>query len=234
MIHIIHTPAATLASRRRRLAGHCSCWVVALGCIVGGWAVQIPVFQAISATPCNFTGVAFIPQEAPPAESRKTLFLQPAASAAPLLPPLPMLTPDCDVSTDEMELMQTEAADDLQLETDAAALLKPQGSSGNRQEQADAQVPASTYSPPAFRHCPEPPYPARLKQRRTQGSVGVLILINAKGLPSEVIITDSSGSPLLDRHTRNWILRNWRFSPARLGDIPQASQVKTSVVYSLL
>ena len=130
--------------------------------------------------------------------------------------------------------MQTEAADDLQLETDAAALLKPQGSSGNRQEQADAQVLASTYSPPAFRHCPEPPYPARLKQRRTQGCVGVLILINAKGLPSEVIITDSSGSPQLDRHTRNWILRNWRFSPARLGDLPQASQVKTSVVYSLL
>lgn len=233
MIHIIHTPAATLASRRRRLAGLCACWSVTLGCLAGGWAVQVPVLQATGAPPCNFTGIAFIPQENPPAASRKLQLCQPAATTAPSLPPLPSLTADFEVSTGEMELLQTDAADDLQLETDAEALLKQLTATASRQKQS-VNNSDSAYSPPSFLNCPKPPYPPQMKQRRTQGCVGVLIHINAEGLPSEVMITDSSGSPRLDRHTCNWILQNWRFSPARLRNIPQASQVKTSVIYSLL
>ncbi len=233
MIHIIHTPAATLASRRRRLAGHCACWSVTLGCLAGSCAVQMPVLQATGAPPCNFRGIAFIPQEKPPAVSRKLQLFQLAAATAPSLPPLPALTADFEICTGEMELLQTEAADDLQLETDAEALLKQPTASASHQKQL-VNNSDSAYSPPSFLNCPKPPYPPRMKQRKVQGCVGVLIHINADGAPSAVTITDTCGNPQLDRHTRNWIMQHWRFTPARMGNSPLASEVKTRINYTLL
>lgn len=235
MIHIIHTPASTLARRRRRLAGHCSCWVVAMVCIAGGWALHIPVFQATGAGPCNFTGVAFIPaDEAEPCPQKANL-RQPAAAAAaaPTLPPIPALTADCDVCTGELDLLQATPADDILLATNAEALQEPPHTTESPQTPATAEEAESTYTPPAFLRCPRPPYPLRMKQRKIHGNVSVIIHINADGSPSEVIITDTCGNPQLDRHTRNWILQHWLFTPARRGNTHLPSQVKTCIIYAL-
>lgn len=103
---------------------------------------------------------------------------------------------------------------------------KPPATVAAAQTQADI-------TPPAYKQAPPPPYPVALRASRAKGTVRVRILINGEGMPTEVHITGSSGHPELDATASAWILKKWRFSPARKAGIPVAGCVNTRVEFIL-
>lgn len=79
---------------------------------------------------------------------------------------------------------------------------------------------------------PPPPYPARMRQRRMEGDVGICIHIDAAGTPTAVdILTEVH--PDFAEHTRRWILRHWRFRAAQQGSAAIVSTLRTSIRYRL-
>lgn len=233
MIHIIHTPAATLARHRMRLAARCSLGVAAFAFCLAVLASQASILQP-TASGCDFTGVPFYPAEnaPPPEKSRHPL---PQASASmPDLPQLPDIHPLGPSATGELAFLdETESDAELTIETDASALLlSPATPAPAKTKTATAEKPESC-TPPDYLSCPRPPYPLQLKQRRLQGRIEILIHISPAGHPTEVEITTSSGNSQLDCHTRSWIMLHWRFRPAYQGTKPVAARVRTSITYSL-
>ena len=88
-------------------------------------------------------------------------------------------------------------------------------------------------TPPAYRSAPKPPYPAAMRQRRIQGSVGVRISISPAGKPTAVAITAPSGHAEFDSATRSWILNRWSFHPATRAGTAVAGVVNTTVHFKL-
>lgn len=58
---------------------------------------------------------------------------------------------------------------------------------------------------------PQPGYPASARSAKQQGSVRVLVVVEASGLPSSVSISSSSGFAALDEAARDQISRRWRW-----------------------
>jgi len=58
---------------------------------------------------------------------------------------------------------------------------------------------------------PDPPYPASARAAKVQGSVRLLVTVEASGIPSAVEVTSSSGSGALDSAARDTISRRWRW-----------------------
>ncbi len=81
-----------------------------------------------------------------------------------------------------------------------------------------------------FRATPEFPTAARLA--RHQGTVIVLVLLDASARVSEVRIAKSSGFPLLDAAAQN-AARRCRFRPATRGGAPIASEVRVPYTFRL-
>lgn len=230
MIHIIHTPSAALARRRIRGICQCSVGVIVVGVGVAAMASQSIILKA-EPFGCNFTGVPFYT----PKQENQQRNAELPPTTRPLnqvtLPMLPMALPEALDSIGEFTLLTAPEADaEQQLETNAEAL-----------RQTDRQSPRkiadlstdSSYTPPEYLNCPEPPYPPQLRQRRVSGCVEVLISISADGLPTEVEILQSSGNQQLDRHTRNWVLKHWTFHPACRSSKTIAAQIRTHIRFSL-
>lgn len=235
MIHVFHTPAATLARRREQLARRC---LVAVGLPVLGvllWALSTPVIQYHGSADCNFTGVLFEPVK------NKDAPMQPLSPAihelpAPAPAALPVALAECPVPAPETLAMEWEADDAMADEFDtppdaltASAPPQQMAAAAGQKPQADR----GTFTPPAYLHCPQPPYPAHLRQRRASGTVGVSITVAADGAPTEVQITSPSGHPALDSLARRWILQHWRFTPAQQDGRTLAASVRTSITFSL-
>lgn len=233
MIHIIHTPAATLARRRMRQVARCSLGVAASACCIAVLASQSSILQP-TASGCDFTGIPFYPAaKAPPLEkARPSLTL--ASVSIPDLPQMPVI-PSMELSpTGEIRFLdEIESDAELTLETNASALLKPAAPSAPSKTEIAAAGKMESYTPPDYLSCPRPPYPPRLKQRRLQGRINILIYVSPTGRPTEVEITNSSGNSQLARHTRSWIMQHWRFRPAFQGAKPVAARVRTSITFSL-
>lgn len=233
MIHIIHTPAATLARRRMLQVARCSLGVAAFAFCVAVLASQVSILQP-AAPGCDFTGVPFYPVEMVPSLKKVRHSLTPAFVSTPDLPPLPHVPPQALSPTGELAILdelEPEAAPAL--ETDVAVLLQPVPAPAPARAKMAATEKMESYTPPDYLSSPSPPYPPRLKQRRLQGCVGVLIHVSSAGQPTEVQITNSSGNRQLDCHTRSWIMQHWRFRPAFQGSTPVAAQVRTSITFSL-
>ncbi len=87
--------------------------------------------------------------------------------------------------------------------------------------------------PASYCNTPHPPYPPRLLSRRVQGRVGLRITLDAEGIPQLVEVCAPSGHVEFDRVAREWVMRHWRFNPARRAGVAEASTVRTQVVFSL-
>ncbi len=62
---------------------------------------------------------------------------------------------------------------------------------------------------------PAPTYPLQMQNRGVQGTVVLLISVDADGRKQEVTIKESSGNRDLDDHTHLWVLKHWiRFPKA--------------------
>lgn len=58
---------------------------------------------------------------------------------------------------------------------------------------------------------PSPAYPATARATKQQGTVRLLVTVEASGVPSSVSVTSSSGFAALDRAARDTIQRRWRW-----------------------
>lgn len=92
---------------------------------------------------------------------------------------------------------------------------------------------ATDYTPPAYRDAPLPPYPANMRQSRIQGDVRLRIYLDATGTPQKVEIAGSSGHVEFDSTAKAWVLRHWKFFPARKAGSPIPGIVTTRVQFVL-
>lgn len=65
---------------------------------------------------------------------------------------------------------------------------------------------------------PAPTYPPQLQSRGVQGTVVVLITVDAQGRKQDVKIKESSGNRELDDHVRLWIFKRWLRFPDGEGE----------------
>lgn len=86
------------------------------------------------------------------------------------------------------------------------------------------------YVPPQFRIRYKPPYPEEARAQRLQGTVLLLVKVDADGRVTDAGIRQSCGHPLLDRAAVEAV-RAWRFYPARQDGTPIAAQVEVPVSF---
>ena len=85
---------------------------------------------------------------------------------------------------------------------------------------------------PLYRENPPPTYPPAARRRQQQGTVLLAVLVNQRGEPSEVIIVESSGYPLLDQAAISGV-EKWRFAPGQRNGAPVAMRVQVPIRFSL-
>ena len=83
------------------------------------------------------------------------------------------------------------------------------------------------------RVAPPPPYPALAEKRRLQGTVVLMILVDAEGNPVDVTVEQSSGSSLLDEAARKFVKARWRFVPAQAGGVAISAYARVPIRFSL-
>lgn len=100
---------------------------------------------------------------------------------------------------------------------------------------------AATKAPPAptqprfdadYLNNPDPRYPALSRRLREQGVVMLRVYVLPNGLPETVELKRSSGSVRLDEAALAAV-RQWRFLPARSGEVAVAAWVLVPVSFSL-
>lgn len=89
------------------------------------------------------------------------------------------------------------------------------------------------YTPPAYLQTPKPPYPAGMRQSGIEGRVKLRVALDAEGLPQQVDVVQGSGHAEFDSSAQLWVLRHWRFKPARRGEQAVPATVVTQVHFVL-
>jgi periplasmic protein TonB len=79
---------------------------------------------------------------------------------------------------------------------------------------SDYTAPVTRAAQIAYEHAPPPPYPRNALKRSMEGTVLLVVHVDASGRPREVRIEKSSGHALLDRTASEHVLARWRFQPA--------------------
>lgn len=94
----------------------------------------------------------------------------------------------------------------------------------------DIYVPANSNA--AYLNNTNPDYPLRARQRHWQGTVLLKVYVGADGHALKVVIARSSGHEMLDDSALEAV-RQWRFVPAKRGDIPEASWATVPIQFEL-
>ena len=76
-------------------------------------------------------------------------------------------------------------------------------------------------------------YPLTAKRRHQEGTVILLVAVNASGKAEAVNVKESSGFSTLDDAARDAVTR-WKFDPARAAGEPIASKVEVPVRFQLV
>ena len=79
---------------------------------------------------------------------------------------------------------------------------------------------------------PRPRYPAISKRLNESGKVLLRVRVSAEGLPVAVNLVQSSNFPRLDEAARQAVSQ-WRFVPARLGNVAVDAEVVVPIVFRL-
>ncbi|KLJ02867.1 energy transducer TonB [Luteimonas sp. FCS-9] len=79
---------------------------------------------------------------------------------------------------------------------------------------------------------PRPAYPAAALRNREEGSVTLLVQVDATGKPTDISVEKRSRSRDLDRAAVD-AARNWTFEPAIRNGKPEASSVRVPVDFTL-
>jgi len=84
----------------------------------------------------------------------------------------------------------------------------------------------------AYLNNPAPAYPARSRRAREEGQVILRVLVSPEGHPVQIEVRTGSGFSGLDQAAVATV-RQWRFAPARLGDLPVSAWVLVPIEFSL-
>lgn len=90
----------------------------------------------------------------------------------------------------------------------------------------------TTSAHPDYRRNPEPDYPVAARRRGQQGTVVLLVMVDAGGKPTEISVQQTSGFELLDQAAVRAV-QTWEFEPARVGTTPVASRIEVPVRFTL-
>lgn len=85
---------------------------------------------------------------------------------------------------------------------------------------------------PRYDDNPKPAYPWRARLRGEQGTVRLLVRVSERGHTSDVRVSRSSGSELLDEAALTAV-RRWIFHPGRRGDRPVDMWVQVPILFRL-
>ena len=94
----------------------------------------------------------------------------------------------------------------------------------------DTFVQADSYA--AYLNNPKPDYPLMARQRKWQGTVVLRVYVSADGRAQQVVLQTSCGHEMLDESALDAV-KEWRFVPAKRGDIAEASWVSVPIVFRL-
>jgi periplasmic protein TonB len=165
---------------------------------------------------------------------------QPASQTAPQ-PPRPSRTPDAVTPPRPTPAPRPTAAEQpVAAAPTAISEATAAGAAVPANQPTPAAAPGTTEaappsSPPrydaAYLHN-NTPYPPLARRMRESGMVRLRVLVSSEGLPETIELLSSSGSPRLDEGAQQAV-RQWRFIPARRGDLPVASHVVVPIIYKL-
>ncbi|MEB3214083.1 MAG: TonB family protein [Leptolyngbyaceae bacterium] len=113
----------------------------------------------------------------------------------------------------------------------------PSGSSNSSQSGGGEEVATRPSAPPSrpgprtvsCRSCPKPSYPRSALDAGAEGTVNIMVDINANGNVTSATLVGSSGNSALDQAALSAVRNRWRFQPIRGG----ASGVVVSVVMTI-
>ena len=238
MIRISHSTARQMLRQQHRAAGRSALFTLLALISAAAAAFHTHTGTTYHEAHNNLKGIHFLPltETTLPEKPKHPRKLTKVIYSAPTFPLVTTFLPETKVEQTncELDLPDTPAEESDLLETDAEMLLlAPRQDSAPPARQEDTPREKENYIPPAYKHCPSPPRPAALRRQRQNLIVGVLIEIDAEGCPREVNITHPSGNRTLDQHTRSWILRNWRFTPASHHGKAVDAKVSTELRYTL-
>ncbi len=91
----------------------------------------------------------------------------------------------------------------------------------------------TTLAKPGYLEDPLPPYPDSARRAHEQGTVLLLVKVDALGNPIETTVKQTSGYPRLDRAAQDWIQLNYKFQPATINGLPVAAEVTIPIRFSL-
>ena len=100
------------------------------------------------------------------------------------------------------------------------------------QQQRNSPVPVQQAALPVYRQNKQPPYPVMAKRRGYEGELLLKVLVNTKGMVSEIGIKQSSGHPSLDTAALTTV-KNWLFTPATVGGRPVSMWVNVPIEFRL-
>lgn len=167
----------------------------------------------------------------------------PAAEAAPaLLPAAPEFTPPAPAINPppSVELLTAKASP---IPAPAAATAKATTARSERTTPRGSRAPGATpgtaggsglarggagYMPPRFHLRYKPAYPEEARARRLEGTVLLLVSLDASGRVTEAAIRRTCGHGSLDRAALRAV-RSWRFDPARQNGTAIAAQVEIPI-----
>ena len=92
---------------------------------------------------------------------------------------------------------------------------------------------ALTETVPLARVNPAPFYPHVARQRGWEGTVRLEVFVDKEGYPDAVCVQESSGHGVLDRAAAETV-EQWRFSPARSGEVRFSSRITIPVRFDLI
>ncbi len=84
----------------------------------------------------------------------------------------------------------------------------------------------------AYLNNPRPDYPRAAKRMGEQGKVMLRVYVSTAGTPEKVEVGTSSGSRRLDEAAR-LAVEQWKFLPARQGDVAVAAWVIVPITFAL-
>lgn len=119
----------------------------------------------------------------------------------------------------------------------AAAVAAPAttGAPAETKPAPQAEAPAAVAPPrfdAAYLNNPRPTYPPLARRMGEEGRTVLRVLVSAEGLPEQIELRQSAGSPRLDAAAQEAVKR-WRFLPARQGDKAVAAWVLVPLVFKL-
>lgn len=189
--------------------------------------------------PAPIAPVEIAPIEAPPVE------MTPAPRVTPVVPPKPVFKPEKPVVKPAVKPVVPPKAIPTKMPTRVESRdQKTPVSVTPSTDPATAPLPREVkkVEPPvvevaaqygaAYLQNPAPAYPMLSRRRREQGTVQLQVWVTIGGRAEKVEVVKSSGFERLDAAALATV-KQWRFIPARRGEVAVASSVFVPIVFAL-